>query len=446
MSKMLHYTYFILAKGGSAAGLIVLQLWLSRILNVDDIGRFFIAFSVMVGISVLIRFGVDVPILKSISIVWSKKNKKTLRYSFCSIIKFLCVTTIFSLVLFFVFFEEINGWVFKHKLNGNNLLTIFIMAAPFFSFNLIVSTYLRAMNKNILSTIWEQGGVAIVLFSLLIFLSVFDFFYIDLLFIAVSFLLVNVFLSALGFALILKYSYSVFDDNKNDDFLLSHSVFSGISFYGLMAVSQYAVQWFVLIIVGAFLLDSDVAFVSMAYRVSVILAFILVVMESRFASKFAILYNEKNMDELKILVFKLNVVKFFLSFCLFSFLFFFRVELMGIFGFSYSYIYSCVLVILLFSQLVNVNTGFGAILLNMCGYHKLTMMVCIITGALTVLLSYFFVSYGLMAMVCVMALSTIIPNVVFAILCRIYVGVNCISFVDVFLLIQKLKKLHGDLK
>jgi O-antigen/teichoic acid export membrane protein len=446
MSKILHYTYFILAKGGSAAGLIILQLWLSRILNVDDIGRFFIAFSVMVGISVLIRFGVDVPILKSISIAWSKENKNILRYFFYSTIKFLCVTTIFSLVLFFVFFDEINGWVFKYKLNGNNLLAIFIMTAPFFSFNLIVSTYLRAMNKNILSTIWEQGGVAVVLFSILIFLSIFDFFYIDLIFIAVSYLLVSVLLSALGFALILKYSYSVFDDNENDDFLLSHSIFSGISFYGLMAVSQYAVQWFVLIIVGAFLLDSDVAFVSMAYRVSVILTFILVVMESRFASKFAILYSQKNMDELKRLVFKLNIVMFFPSVFLFSFLVFFRVELMVFFGFSYSYIYSCVLVVLLFAQLINVNTGFGAILLNMCGYHKLTMMVCTITGALTVVLSCFFVSYGLMAMVCVMALSTIIPNVVFAILCRVYVGVNCISFVDISSLIRISRKLDGDLK
>ena len=178
-----------------------------------------------------------------------------------------------------------------------------------------------------------------------------------------------------------------------------------------VAVMNTVMNWSAVFILGIWHSEADVGIFSAASRTAMLIAFILIAVNSIAAPKFAALYSQGDMKALESTVRNsAKLLTLFATPILFLFILF-PGHVMEIFGSQFT-AGSSVLMIISIGQFVNVITGSVGFLLMMSGNERLLMNNIASSALISLLLSFMLIPhYGIIGAAVATAMSVIVRNI-----------------------------------
>lgn len=364
----------------NSLGSVLLSIVLAVFWGSDGIGTYMIAVAALLGFNLLARYGADLYLLKNCSIHYIDKDFSSFKSKVFSSFKFvLC-----SSALLFIFLLAISFYLIYSEENVRLgiLLSIFSFIIPLLSFLTQVSTLLKCILKPQLAPFFEFNFAS---FLLSIIISIFLYFNItvSLNTIAVIHLILILILFVVGVMTLYIADKRIFKAEviKKCPALKLNKELTDMFVPSFM---HYIIQWGTLIIISFLATESEVGVYSAAHRVSFLVNFILIVLNSVTAPHFASYYKAGKIEELEALAVKSTKFMMILGFPTFLFLFFFATEIFSFIGEDFNKSGE-ILAILIFGQLINLSTGSVAFLLNMTGQQRHMRNIMLVSASITVI-------------------------------------------------------------
>lgn len=372
------------SRGFSAFGTLALSFVLGRIMGAAGVGLFMLAFSLVTGLGVLARFGMDSALLRFVGIAYCERDRTAYREIK---IKAYCLATALSLICACMLYFGQN-WIaislFKEP-NLSGLVSVMSLVLPFYTHIYLQATFLKALQRPALAPFFETGSVAF--FTSIIVLVCFFVWGGQSPNVASWSLLI----ATLGCFVFGQYvlwrtesrSFPVGTSSSDG----SEGFFTSLPNYAVMSLTSFSVQWGALLILGAFVSADQVGLYSVAHRMAFVVNFILMVFNSVIAPQFAYLYKEGRMEELERLAVKsTNYMTCFATPVLLGFVLF-PEDVLRAFGQEFVK-GGAFLVCLSVAQFVNVATGSVGFLLNMTGGERCMRNIVVIAGVTSISLSF----------------------------------------------------------
>ncbi|MDO6461488.1 polysaccharide biosynthesis C-terminal domain-containing protein [Granulosicoccaceae sp. 1_MG-2023] len=390
-------------KAGSAFAAVLVTVLVSRVMPQDEAGLFLLFLTICSVLSTLCQFGLDIPVLRRLS--------STRDLIFVNDVLFralLWVSLGASVIVFFGLVAGgliLNGFLYDERLGP--VLIVGLPSVLFLSLSLIYSKAYQSRGWIASSYLYETLGVNLVLVvtlsvALLLNRSIAS----SASNLAVVYALAS-FVVFIVAAYVWWWNFGRFHMLTLSDramFKAGREVFAATC----MAL---LVNWSGILVASVFVLPERIAELAAAQRVSMLVAFILVVANMVVAPKFARLWVTDQLGLLERLVkITSRVMIFVASVVLFS-VFVFAEDIMGLFGAGFKDS-SALLVILSIGQFVNVATGSVGMLLNMSGHERDFRRVTSFSGPLAFLLSVVGAAYwGIFGAAIATAVSLGVQNV-----------------------------------
>ncbi|WP_136254423.1 hypothetical protein [Onishia niordana] len=370
----------LVTKAIGASGTLLLGLVLARLYGAEGVGTFMLGLSLIIGVGVLLRFGINDGILKFGGVAFYNHDG--------SMIKAILATTFFN-VFFIGFLACLVLLSFRVELSllvmdGGELVDIFpplLFCLPFYTYLFVLGSLYRAINESPIAPVFETGFSS--LFSALnifIYESVFpgstllEATWIFALSTFILFLLgVFTFLKKIS---ILNSLVSCEGDALSSRFreFLRH-----LPDYFLISLANYCSQWGIVLLGGFFLTASSIGVFSTVNRVAFLINFILMIFNGVLGPRFAVLCSARKYGAASDLYVFSSLVMFFIALLPAAVLIIFGKDILVFFGEEFVEGYY-ILVALVISQLVNVGTGAVGSLLNMSGRQKVMRNLSLFTS------------------------------------------------------------------
>jgi O-antigen/teichoic acid export membrane protein len=149
------------------------------------------------------------------------------------------------------------------------------------------------------------------------------------------------------------------------------------------------------LLLSIFSTTTDISLIAVSTRIAILMSFLIIAVNKVVAPKFAILYGEKKMEELKKVVIFSNRLLLGFSFPILILIILFGKRILNVFGEEFEDAYY-VLVIISIGQFFASISGTVVFLLQMTGHEKVVRNNIVISTLLTLALGLFFVPiYGL---------------------------------------------------
>jgi len=170
------------------------------------------------------------------------------------------------------------------------------------------------------------------------------------------------------------------------------------------------VQWSGLLVAGIYVSAAELAFFTAAQRTAMLTSFVLMVVNMVVAPRYAKLWQQKNITEMKRLANLSTRGMIALVLPVVTVMVIFPEWIMGLFGEDFKQ-GAILLVIMAIGQFINVATGSVGYLLTMSGHEKDFRRVTFFAGPLTVFLSYFLImEYGVLGAAIATAIGLSLQN------------------------------------
>lgn len=373
----------VLFRGLSAAATFILTIVVARYLSPDQSGLFFLGFSVATLLGTFCLMGMDNIILRFIG--YAKKNNDTtlINQIFCNAyLSVLPFSTIIAISLYFL--SPYLAIHFFAKPNATEILQVFAIIFPFISLSFLHGYAQQAIGRIIQSVFSMQLG-ATSLFLLIagaIFFTQPTATAID---VSVYYLI----------AIITTVLAGIFMWFSNTEYRLDFThinmpnLWHSLPNFWLTSIMTQAMPWTSVIIVGFFLSSQDVAFFSTAQRTSLLISFILIVINFVAAPRFSALFHAGENKKLKHLAQLSTRLMCLLSLPMFVLMLLLPEKIMAIFGEEFVAA-SQLLFILSCGQIFNVMTGSVGFLLLMCGFEKEMRNIVLFSSFVTLTCTIFF--------------------------------------------------------
>lgn len=414
-----------MARGLGAFGTLALGFVMARCAGAAQLGLFMIGLSMIVGLGIVARFGMDNAMLRFGAIAVHEKNLSLFRglqrQAF-----FLSLALSMLLSGGLLFFRNVIAQDIFASSQLAEVLVPMALVLPAYSLIYMQGTWLKVLGRPQYAPVFETGAVAF-LTSLIIFLT-------DALGDPVS-------ASDAGYCLliatvlILLFGQIVVRSVKQKKLgeagpacrvVYQQGLFSVLPDFVLIAMTAYAVQWGALLILGAYGSDQQVGIYSTAHRLAFIVNFILMVFNSVLAPKFAAMYAAGRHAELNGLVKKSTLYMTIFSLPVSLLLFIFADFWLSFFGDEFV-MAAPILMILVVAQFVNVATGSVGFLLNMTGHQRHMRNIVLMTGAITVGLSLYLIPlFGIWGALISNATALVLQNLVAAWYVKRLIGIRTI--------------------
>lgn len=371
-----------LTRGISSAGTVMLVYIIGNKLGAESLGTFMLCLSLLIGMSMLSRFGLDLALIKSGGAAYIDKDygnlKRFLNYSF----SLVSLTSISISILLYLALPFLETWL-NQAPRIIEVLRLFTLILPIFSFVMLFSIIFKSILRPEISPFFDIGFINFT-FSICIFFFVKE----NTSIYNLSFLytcLISLFLLlALATLLSLDRKVLLHKHSKENDAKLFYSSLPNMFLPSFM---HYIVQWGSLIILGLVATSSEVGQYSISHRISYMVNFILIVLNTVTAPHFSSLYKKGEIKQLEKLAVKSTTYMILFSLPIFFGLLFFSSEILSLAGDEFSNT-QYILIILIFGQLINVSTGSVSFLLNMTGHEKEMRNVMLVTGGVAIILCY----------------------------------------------------------
>jgi O-antigen/teichoic acid export membrane protein len=375
-------TLTFISRGFSAFGSLALNLVLGRLLGASGVGLYVLAFSVLIGLGVLARFGMDSALLKFAGIAFGEKDGPTYR---CLKKQAFGLASVMSLGLACCLYFGRN-WLSIALFNKPELVGVFAVMAvvlPFYAHIYLQAAFLKALSRPALAPFFEIGSVSFIASAIVLFCYLLG---VDSSPISAGW---SLFIGTLvcfagGRYVLARTEINVFGSRKSVAQVAGF--YSALPNYAIMSLTSFAVQWGSVLLLGAFASAYEVGLYSVAYQSAFTVNFILLVFNSIIAPQFAYLYQSDKSCELEALAIKSTSYMTLFAAPVLMFFVLFPEFFLGLFGEDFKGA-SPYLVCLAIAQFVNVATGSVGVLLIMTGGERCMRKIVICTGCVSLALS-----------------------------------------------------------
>lgn len=350
------------ARGIAALGGLIFVIMLGQYYGPSGVGLFAIAQSIYIGSGILARYGMDHALMRYVGQDYLDVSVK--HYLLLAIRK----ASFFSVIaacLVIVLSSNIKTWFSLNELDG--ILPSISLMIPAFTLCLVLSGFMKGVRKSATACLFENGSIMLVASG---FLWLFENYTSNSIVnvgwsicLAAWFVLIQAILITLRWFNVQKFT------NTDKLFFKKEFMDSSSSFF-IMSLAQFMQQVLGIMIAGFLLSSEDLGLYRSAERAAFLITFVLLVINSVLPPRFAKLYKDGNLEQLRVLARKGSLFGMVLSFPLLLVCLIAPHWILQLFGTEFIEA-SNLLRILAIGQMINVTTGSVGFLLNMTGHERL---------------------------------------------------------------------------
>lgn len=363
----------VFAKGVASSGGVLLQFVMLALLLPASVGKINTLIAFALGISLLIRGGLDIVAIREVS-AWFLSGKKELIPSFFR----LCVIKISSRALF-VLFASVVFFLVKSFSEGWELIIFSIYLSFCFSVVLVSSSIIKGMQNIVLGGWLEQGQVFFLAAVIVLFVSIFT----D---IDESIVLLILVLSGslVLIPLLIFFVCSFFGQLRS----MELPSFKERGFFLLNGVA-YLAQWGVILVVRAFYDLEDTGYFSTALRIGMILNFLMMIANQFLVPKMSHYYETQSYEKIEFMMKRASGILFLASCVLVT-------ACLAFYGLAENDQIAIVnmTIIIMLGQLFNVSTGPTGYLLSMSGQETMFLKATLLGAMIGTAVMAFIGWYG----------------------------------------------------
>lgn len=283
-------------------GVLLMTLTTSHYYGLEVTGEFMLSLSIIVGIGVLARSGMDNALIRDLSVLKDEENyKKIIEIIIMSKIWCVFISILFMVAILFAgSFESLLKWKWLY------------VSTPIYACIYLQASILKSFGLPEIAHLFEGGIVALFYsISIIIINANYQIPNIDIIF-AINTLFIYLFGLFVIYLKTSKFFVGKIPD-INEILKFPWKKIIGLKHFFILSVAAYIVQWGLILILGNTLTEKEVGQFSLSHRISLIIGFVLISINSIYAPKFSVLYNKKKYDELQLLVDKTFWVRVILS-------------------------------------------------------------------------------------------------------------------------------------
>ncbi|PKF50694.1 oligosaccharide flippase family protein [Enterovibrio nigricans] len=361
----------------SACAAFLLSIVVARILGPTESGYFFLGLGLTTMLGTLCLLGMDNALLRFIgrayadisttNQVYSNAYLATVPASFAVGLLVYCITPWLAQSVF-------------NKPDFTPVLQCFAITIPFITLYLLNGYALQAARKVIAAVCSMQLGVTVLALPVLLMLPK-DVATADTA--ARIYLVVSAITVLIGLWLWLRMPGHKFDIRNR----AMPALWQSLPSLWLISATGQALPWASIVVVGVFSTSDDVALFSAAQRTSLLISFMLMVVNFVAAPRFSALYHSGQIEQLKTLAQFSTRLMAMISLPVLGVILIWPDVIMSLFGEQFAQA-SSLLIVLAIGQGVNVTTGSVGFLLTMYGHEQDMRNITVFSGIFTLTLLY----------------------------------------------------------
>jgi O-antigen/teichoic acid export membrane protein len=380
-----------------------MNMVVARNLGAHEAGNFFLSIAVITIMGTLLGMGANIQLLRYTGVYNADKNWNHVAYIVWIIIKKVLLFSIPATVILLLLNNFIAHKIFFKEDLDTSLFWIFL-TLPIYIVTTLLAFSFQGIKKILLSISLQSVFVPIALSIGILINKTRD----------ASIAAETYFFVSLGTLFIGIFAWAKFvirRKKKEEDIPHLPSFFwKSMMTLWMFNILQTGIQWGGQLIAGMHSSPEDLAQLAVAQRTSMLISFILIAVNLVSAPKFASMYSQGKLDELR--RYSINTTRLMTVFAtpLILAILFFPGEIMQIFGKGF-YQGTEMLRILAIGQYINVLTGSVAYLLMMSGHEKELKNITIISGIVSIILNVILVKYySVMGAAIAIAISISLQN------------------------------------
>ncbi|MFS1918562.1 MATE family efflux transporter [Vibrio sp. 10N.286.46.E10] len=404
---------------GAAIGLF-LSIYLSRHLGASELGKYYLALSLLTVPLTVCIFGLNTSTMKVLSTFnLNNENKEINTYFFVSLVLVLFA----SILMVFTIFH-FNEYFFTKVYGNQTIKDIFIYLSlsllPLALFNLFGHALL-----SIKSTFFGMIVLGILHNILILLISLF--FPLEQAQDIVGYYVFSAYVTLFVAAVIWIFKIRTFCCYKFNKKHFSNVFEGSTSNFLAQSLGQLYTQVPILII-GHYYLSNDVAHYGVSLKLAMLISFILMAVNRVVAPDFSFLYSQGEMESLKMLVRKSTRLMIAVSLPVLVFVLFFGEQVLSFYGDDFIIASKC-LTILAFSQFIYVFSGNVNVLLQMSNNENVVRDSSLVSAISIALLSTWLVPlWGIEGAAVSTLISMSLANALSAIRAKNILGINTFRF------------------
>jgi len=408
-----------IVRGLGALIMLIGTFIVAKLLGANDFGVFSLGLTVITIMSTVSRFGLDFVVLKNVAIN-HEANPKVSQGYYLSSITFLTFIGLVLTILFITFSDVIANHIFSEPSLGKVLRILAISIVPI-SVVYVTAEYLKAIGKQSISSVFQ--GLMVPLIFLMLCIVIFFENKVALDNIAFSYTVSTIATGIMVYFVWRKSKINL----KSEAFHWKKLAINGWPFF-VVGSSALLMSWTDILVLGIFSTSESVGVYSLAAKIVLAINFILIIVNSINAPRFAKLYSEGKIDVIKLIVRKTSYVLIFFSIIIGLVISLYSEWIIGSFGDDYS-LGSIILIILVIGQVINVSCGSVSVLLAVTNHEKKLSHIFMITALINLTISVSLVNtFGVIGVAIATLLCQIIWNVWSMVEVRNKLGFWTISF------------------
>ena len=400
--KTISWTFFNRAIG--AVLQFLFTLYVARVLGAEYSGIFFLLSTLLIGFSVLGKFGLDIGLSRILS-QFAGNNGKNLKAVYLSVIKICLITSGFLTFCGLIFSKEISEFFFN---NGNSTLSVQLTFLTIIPFCLIWvhSCFFKCIGMPSLSGFIEITAIPFLTIVISFFIGIFQSLTVELL--ALSFLISNI------LVLVLAITVSLRRVKTNNDITLVEVEFNKILEIVLplilASILDFLLTWLTAFILSYFHSEDKVGIYNVAFRVGRIITFFLVIVSSLYMGRLTKLVTENDLVSLKYEARKISNILFITCLPALIGIYLFSFNILKLFGEEFVEGNLC-LKLIATGQFFNVSTGMASTLLILTGngkylmYNSLYIAIFVLISSLIILPNSSVLGAGLISAIALISIN-----------------------------------------
>lgn len=368
----------LLTRGTAAFGILLLNAVLARLLGTKGLGLFILAFTVLICVSTVARFGMDNSLLRFAGTAWGTRDAGR----FFGIYKQAIRRSVIHSILLSIGLYFSAPWVsyLFSAPEAQKIIKIIALALTPYTTMHIFAALLKSVRWSSISAFFENGGLSLTT-ALLVLLFFFTTQHMDI--VTASWILtgtafgLSIFSGYLLLHRTKKFRRSVTKVTEEPNLMSANLTFM------LTAIAALSIQWLPSLILGIIGTAEDVGLFNTAQRVAVLISFILTVANSVISSRIATLYKQGKQKELEAIAVRMTLYMTLVALPPAVLFILLPNQILGLFGTEFQDA-SPHLIVLALAQLMNVCIGSVGLLLNMTGHEKIMRNIVFSMGIFTV--------------------------------------------------------------
>ncbi len=392
----------------------VYNILLARMIGAEGAGVYYLAFSISSIVMLISNLGFNNVLLRFVSTYsgsgdWAKvKGIITKTFSFTILLAIIISGSIFFNA------ELIATKIFSNEALAVPLKLISLAILPM-SLVSLSQEVLKGLEKYKESLI--VGGLIVPLCCIPLVLFLASRYYIEGA--VLAFVISNIIALIIAIILINKYVPQFRSTKGNFDTQL---IFATSMPLFAMTVTNYVMTTGDLFLLGIWEDNYNIGIYGAAKRLSILVGFILIAVNSVITPKFAKLFAQDKIEELKSIAQKSTGLLIVLAFPILIIILLFPSQILSIMGKDFTG-GSYILIILAIGQYLNVATGSVGYLLIMCGYEKIMRNNIIIVSIITLILYLLLIpTTGILGAACISAFGIVLQNLIAVFLVKMKLG------------------------